>query len=271
MRNVNLYLDPQLILSIAEFSGNLLPTRTDHPPTLDDRESFSFAIDSAVIAISTHSLQHLLAHYAFAYPECPIKQLEISVEDGQLMHKGVVRRGIDLPFEMSCTVEATPEGLLRLHPITLKTAYVPVKGLMNLFRMGVDDLIDANGARGVRIERDNLIMNPEKMLPPPHMRGRIRAARIQGDHIVMFFGNAASTSGLTRRNLISFRGGVLRFGRLTFDDADLRLIDSTQRDPFAFFLDHYEEQLTAGYSKMTPRLGLDVSMLDYDKLKTRRK
>jgi hypothetical protein len=45
------------------------------------------------------------------------------------------------------------------------------------------------------------------------------------------------------------------------------LMDVTPADPFDFAIDHYNEQLIAGYSKMTPSGGLCVHMPDYSKLK----
>ncbi len=46
-----------------------------------------------------------------------------------------------------------------------------------------------------------------------------------------------------------FRHGVLRFGKLTMDDTDLMIVDANAKDPFDFFLDHYNTQLVAGYSQ----------------------
>jgi hypothetical protein len=63
-----------------------------------------------------------------------------------------------------------------------------------------------------------------------------------------------------------YRGGVLRFGKLTMNDTDMRLIDADPSDPFDFFPDHYKDQLVAGYSKTTATGGLLVYMPDYAKL-----
>jgi hypothetical protein len=37
-------------------------------------------------------------------------------------------------------------------------------------------------------------------------------------------------------------------------------------DPLDFFLDHYKEQLSAGYAKINPDSGLRVFIKDYNKL-----
>jgi hypothetical protein len=38
------------------------------------------------------------------------------------------------------------------------------------------------------------------------------------------------------------------------------------KDPLDFFLDHYKEQLSAGYSKLMPDSGLRAYIKDYNKL-----
>jgi hypothetical protein len=65
---------------------------------------------------------------------------------------------------------------------------------------------------------------------------------------------------------MAYRGGILRFGRLTMNNVDMQLIDADPRDPFDFYPDHYNEQLVAGYSKTTSTGGLRVYMPDYNKI-----
>ena len=61
-----------------------------------------------------------------------------------------------------------------------------------------------------------------------------------------------------------YRGGTLRFGKLTMTNADMDLIDADPRDPFDFSQPEYIKQLVAGYSKNTPSGGLRVFMPDYN-------
>lgn len=60
-----------------------------------------------------------------------------------------------------------------------------------------------------------------------------------------------------------FRGGVLRFGKLTITDADMLALDADSTDPLDFYLDRYTEQLTAGYHRATGDLRLPVVLPDY--------
>jgi hypothetical protein len=49
-------------------------------------------------------------------------------------------------------------------------------------------------------------------------------------------------------------------------DADLELIDTTPNDPFDFAMDHYQDELVAGYIKATKSGGMCAYMQDYNKL-----
>jgi len=68
-------------------------------------------------------------------------------------------------------------------------------------------------------------------------------------------------------NYMAYRGAQLTFGKLTMKDTDMILIDMDPKDPFDFYLDHYKDQLVAGYTKITPAFGLRVFMRDFHKLR----
>jgi hypothetical protein len=69
------------------------------------------------------------------------------------------------------------------------------------------------------------------------------------------------------KNHIYWRGGGLRFGKLTMTETDLELVDEDPSDPFDFSADHWNDQLVAGYSKNTPNRGLKAHVPDYNDLK----
>ncbi len=97
--------------------------------------------------------------------------------------------------------------------------------------------------------------------------------RFKGNEIVQTFGGEAEGKGLQQQsgNYMAYRGAQLRFGKLTMSDTDMVLIDMDPQDPFDFYLDHYKEQLVAGYTKTTPEFGLRVYMRDFDKLQNRKR
>ena len=68
-------------------------------------------------------------------------------------------------------------------------------------------------------------------------------------------------------NYVYYHGGVLRFGKLTMTNSDLKIFDANPKDPFDFSIDHYNQQLVAGYSKSTPKYGLVAHVPDYYKIR----
>jgi hypothetical protein len=268
MVNVNLHLDPVLVLHIRHLAGKFLPTRKGQSPTFDDKLSYIVAIDSAEVGVSMASMTHAMNTYVFGEPGAPLKNLQLSREGSQIKQTGTLEKGIGIPFEMVGIMSATPDGKIRIHPTQMKAAHLPVKGLLKLFGLDLAKLINTRNARGIAVDDNDIILDPTLMLPPPKMRGRITGVRVQDDEIIQTFGKEKGdlATESRRSNYIAYRGGVLRFGKLTMKDADMRLIDADPSDPFEFFPDHYKDQWVAGYSKTTVSGGLLVYMPDYNKI-----
>lgn len=268
MVNVNLHLDPVLLLRIRHLEGQFLPTRKGQPPTFDDKLSYIVAIDSAEVAVSLASMTHAMNTYVFGGPDAPLKNLTLSAEGGQIKQSGTLKKGPGVPFEVVGTMSATPDGKIRIHATKVRAAHLPVGGVMKLFGLDMAKVINTKNTKGITVEDNDLILDPTLMLPPPRMRGRITAVRMQGDDVIQTFGNGkrASTAQVPQGNYMAYRGGVLRFGKLTMTDTDMRLVDADPTDPFDFFPDHYSQHLVAGYSKTTASGGLVVYMPDYRKI-----
>jgi hypothetical protein len=266
MRNVNLRLDQSIVLEIRSLRGQMVPASRIQPVTLDDVNSFGMRIDSAEIAFSAQNLSDLLNKYVFAYPGAPLKEIVITMEGGRLKQKGVMHKGVDVPFEVDGTLDVTDDGLIRFHAQKVSSAHIPFKGLLHLFGEDLSTVINLKRDRGVTLEGDNILLNPGRMLPPPRIEGRIAAVRIEGDRIVQTFLSRVTKALVPpykAQNYIYHRGGVLRFGKLTMTDADLEIVDQSPRTPFDFSLPDYSRQLVAGYSKNTTALGLIVFMPDF--------
>jgi hypothetical protein len=266
MRNVDFHMEPQAIVHISVLEGALVPTKTDVIPAFDDAGSFDVRTDYAELSLSAGSLGEVLNRYSFAEPDAPLKDLKVSVEKGRLKIHGKIKGKLP-SFEAVGTLEATPDGVLRMRADKVKALGVPAKGLMDLFGVEVVDLVNKRPGRGVRVEGDTLLFDPGLAFPAPHLRGKVTRAEVRGDRIVLIFGDAEKKrAAWASGNYMSFRGNKLRFGKLTMDDTDLTLIDSTPRDPFDFYLARYIDQLAAGYSKSLRNGGLHTYMVDFNKL-----
>lgn len=273
MRNVDFHFTDRIAVHIAFLNG-ALKTNYGSMPVFDDKESFDLEVTSANIAVTMESLSNDLNDYVFVKPDAPLKKLSVMAQGERLGLKGVLANKGNVPFEMTGTVSATPDGQIRIHTVDVKALHLSVKGLLDLLGLDTAKLIDTKKIAGVTADKDDLILDPQQILPAPHVRGQVRSTVVQGGALTLVFGKEQSgakvetmASHCGARNFQAFRGGTVRFGKLTMDESDLELVDADPLDPFDFSIDHYHDQLVAGYSKTTKRDGLCVYMPDFNKLK----
>jgi len=268
MRNVVYHFTDQVTVHILQLHGLVLPTQRERLPVLDDIQSFTFAIHFAEIAIGMDALSYVMNQYVFAAPDAPIKDVTVTTAGNSIKVQGKLHTKGDIPFETEGTAVATPEGHIRIHTHKVSVAHVSVKGLMDLLGLQIAQLINTDKVRGVRLDGNDLILDPALLLPPPRITGRVTEVQVQGDHILQVFGTKppAGATSPYNGNYMAYRGAQLRFGKLTMSDTDLVLIDMDPQDPFDFFLEHYKEQLVAGYAKTTPDFGLRVFVRDFNKV-----
>jgi hypothetical protein len=268
MRNVMYHFTDQIVVHIFDLEGKLIPIKEAGIPVFDDNQSFRLAIDSAEIAISTNAMANVLNQHVFADKDGPLKGISISAERDAIKIKGRLHSKGDIPFEAKGKLSATSEGEIRIHAEKIKAAHLPVKGLMDLLGVKIASLINTKKIGGVRAEGNDLLLKPEQILPPPQIQGRVTGVQLRGNDIIQYFGDKQATSASDGfGNYMAYQGAQLRFGKLTMSDTDLILIDMDSQDPFDFYLDHYKEQLVAGYTKTTPAFGLRVYMRDFNKLR----
>ena len=267
MNNVKYHFTDKIFVQINRLTGNFVPQGKNEFPVFDDKESFKITIDSAEIAISADDLANLLNSYVFARKEAPLSAISIaSMPNGSLKVKGRLRDKRNIPFETVSKLSPTSDGKLRLHSDKVSALHVPVKGLMEAFGIEVGGLIKSGKVPGVTAEGNDLILDLGQILPPPHIDGKVTAVRVEANSIIQTFGPALKLDKKISGNYMWFQKNRLRFGRLTMDDTNLILLDLNPSDPLDFFLDHYKDQLAAGYTKISPDFQLRVFVKDYDKL-----
>ncbi len=270
MRNVRLHLAEGVVLAVRSLDGEFVSRANGRPPVFDDPQSYTLRVRSADLSMDARSLTNLLAQRGLASDDSPLRDARITIEDGALRVHGRLKKGISVPFSMTAALSAAGDGSMRLHATKIKAAGLPVKGLLDLLHLDVEDLMKMPAGTGLRAEGDDVLIDTAAVLPPPRTEGRLRQVAVSGQQVRMQMSGPGTppvrpkTLPLPRAtNYVYFFGGSIRFGKLTMSDADLQLIDAQPRDPFDFFPAHYEKQLIAGYSRNTPRKGLQVYMPDY--------
>ncbi len=274
MKNVDFHLTDKIVVHIDSLEGKLAP-KPGQISVFDDKQSFALDADEAKVSVTTQALANDLNDFVFAKSDSPLKKLSVSTKGNQLIIKGLLASKGDLPFESDGTVSVTPEGMIRVHTAKVKALHLPVKGLMDMLGVETSNLLNTKKVQGVTVDKDDLILDPEKLFPPPQIRGHLISIVVRNGGMDLEFRSpsaapmaetAQAVNACGAQNFLAFKGGSVRFGKLTMNDSDLELIDSTPADPFDFSIDHYQQQLTAGYSKMTQRGGLCVHVPDLDKV-----
>ena len=269
MRNVMYHFQDNVAVHIRRLGGELLPVDGRLMPVFDDKESFTLQIAAAEVAIRMDSLVRILNDNVFARSDSPVKDISITIDKKRLKITGKLHSKGDLHFAAEGGLTATADGKIRLHVEKIEALHLPLKGLMDLLGVGISDLIKNGKVAGLRLEKDDLILDLEQIIPPPRLSGKITEVRLEPDSIVPIFGDVLhyQWQSIPAQNYMAYRGNRLRFGKLVMYDTDLILIDAYPKDPFDFYLDHYREQLTAGWTKTTRDLGLRVFMVDQNRLR----
>lgn len=265
MRHVVFHLGKGIEMRVDDLNGRLVST-TSGPPAFDDVSSYVVEMEYARVSLTAESLTNLMNNYVFAAADAPLKKLKIEIEGNELKQSGVLVKGLSVPFHLRASIAATPDGKIRLHPTSMKAAGFLSKRVLDFFGLELERLVKVNAATGVTIDGDDLLLDPERLLPPPRIKGRLTRTWIENGVVVQQFG-APSQRPLTPPNgrfvnYMYYRGGTLRFGKLTMVDTDLVLVDTDPKDPFDFSPEKYNDQLVAGYSKNTRSHGLIVYMPD---------
>ena len=268
MSNVTFHLSETVAVEIKSLNGVLVPLGKNEFPVFDDKNSFNLRINTAEIAIDSSNLANILNSYVFAGPHSPLTGLSIIVEKGHVKVKGKLHDKGDIPFETEGILTPTADGKLRLHSEKIKAMHVPVKGLMGLFGIDLGSLITEGKVPGVQAQGDDLLLDLEQILPPPHIEGKVVSVRMEGEKIIQIFGGSdvKPVKNIRAGNYMAYKNNRLRFNKLVMNDVDLILIDMDPNDPLDFYLEHYREQLSAGYAKITPDSGVRMFIKDYNKL-----
>ena len=271
MRNVNFYVTRNAALRIRNLRGEMRSLRGG-PVVFDDKNSFVIHVSNAEVGLNGTDLSNIMNEVVFSYRGAPLKHLKVHTSGTQLVQNGVMHKIVDIPFEMSSEVSATPDGLIKLHPVKTKILGIDGEGLMRAFGLTLQKILDLRKAKGVTVHGNDLYLDPVKLLPPPAFEGRLTAVRIEGDQLVQTFGTPAtatlSVTDVDAPAYMFYKGGTLRFGKLLMLDAEMQIVSLHPTGSFGFDLDRYMQQLVAGYSKTLADSGLEVFMASVETLGT---
>jgi len=270
MHNVDFHLDEYMFLRIHRLRGQLASRQAGAPLNFDDKTSFVMKVDTAEVGMLPAALDRLMNAYVFNYPNPPLRELKISIEGKQLVQSGIIHKVVDIPFTMWANVSAS-NGKIRLHPTKISICGINGIGLLKAVWMTLQKMLALPKERGVTAEGNDMLLEPERLLPPPEIKLHLVDVHIAGNELVQVFDAGMHLAPIVPRhpeekNWMYYRHGTLRMGKLLMIDADMQVVDTDPSDPFDFFIDRYNDELVAGFSRNQPNYALFVFMRDFNDL-----
>jgi hypothetical protein len=269
--NVDFHIGDDLVLHIRRLTGEMHAVKNGIVD-FDDIMSYVLEVSSAEVGLSAADLTNLMNNHVFAYSGSPLSHLRIEIANDALRQTGTLHKGVNIPFDMTANVALTPDGRIVLHATAVKILGVNGLALMNALGLSLEKMMDLSKAKGVTVKGNDLFLDALSLLPPPQVRGRLSAVRLEGDQLVQTIGSLADSLAPHQSidpkvsNYMLYRGGTLHFGKLFMTNAEMLVVDIDQHDVFDFDNPRYVRQLVAGHSKTLPDLGLEVWMPDAKEL-----
>jgi hypothetical protein len=268
MSNVLFRYTDQVSVFIGGLQGRLQPTAGHPSVDFNHPESFVIAVQGARMSMTVNQLSALMNNYLLNSPKAQIKNVSITANGDHLVMKGTMRKGLHVPFEATVAVGITRDNRVRFDVQQMKSMKIPVKGLMDVLGVDLGDLISQKGLKGISVDKDSFLVDPQTAFPAPQMRGTLTGVQVSARGIVMVFGDGAPKLDKIQgsHNFIALRGGVLRYGRDEMSNADLTMLDTSPADPLDFYLRRYTRQLAGGTIKATNDMALQAYIPDFAKL-----
>lgn len=250
-RNVVYRVDEDIVVGMPDLVADLQVKRPNHPLIPANKEDFVVNIHTGNLVIEDAAMTSIFNKYVFNYEGSPLSDLKIANKDGKIAMSGTMHKGIPLPFSMEGTLAPNGAGQLILKPESVRSAGIPVKGIMDVLGLEMAKLINSRAA-GVKIDGNNIVIYPDKLLPPPAINGFVTGARVENGRVVMVFDDKVrrpypDVPEASAKNYLLMWGGTVLINNHLILDAKLQQIDTTPQDPMKFYMPLYREQLAAGY------------------------
>lgn len=250
-KNVIYRVDEDITIGMPNLNADIQVYEENQPFIPANRDDYLVKIHTGDFVIDQESMALIFNKYELTYPGCPLSDLKIEAKQGTLKMSGVLRKGIPLPFEMEGALRPNGKGQVVLTPETVKSAGIPVKGLMNLIGLEVASLMNARPNGGMKIDGNDIIIYPDRLLPAPSVTGFVSGVRVEPGKVIMIFDDQVRREVPTlpepwAQNWILMHGGNILINNHLVMDAVLHMIDAKPSDPMHYYMPLYREQLEAG-------------------------
>lgn len=255
-KNVIYRVDEDIVIGMPNLNADIQVYEPNQPFIPANREDYIVRVHTGDFIIDQDSMAQIFNKYELTYPGCPLSDLKIEAKPGRLKMAGTLRKGIPLPFEMEGTLRPNGKGQIVLTPETVKSAGIPVKGLMNLIGLEVASLMNSRPNGGMKIDGNDIILYADKLLPSPAVSGFVSGVKVEAGKLVLTFDDQVRRDVPPlpepwAQNWILMHGGNVLINNDLIMDANMQMIDLNPKDPMHYYMPLYREQLEAGFTVAT--------------------
>jgi len=250
-KNVIYRVDEDIVIGMPNLNADIQVYEPNQPFIPANREDYLVRVHTGDFVIDQDAMAQIFNKYELTYPGCPLSDLKIEAKQGKLKMSGIMRKGIPLPFEMEGSLRPNGKGQVVLTPDSVKSAGIPVKGLMNLIGLEVANLMNSRPNGGMKIDGNDIIIYADKLLPAPAVSGFVSGAKVEPGKVILTFDDQVRREVPPlpepwAQNWILMHGGNVLINSHLILDASLHMIDLNPKDPMHYYMPLYREQLEAG-------------------------
>src|ERR1700684_4409289 len=155
IHHVALGVSDSVTIHVRTLHGEVLRTSPAKPATLDDPLSFKIRVTSATVGLTGSDLGGILNTVVFAYPNAPLRDLQVRTDGDQIIQTGLIHKGVDLRFRLHGTLTLMPDGRIRIHPTEMRILGINGEKVLSLVGLHLDNIIDLKGAKGATVKGDD--------------------------------------------------------------------------------------------------------------------
>jgi hypothetical protein len=263
--NLLLRRGPSFRVYIRWLEGRMAAT-TRSEPSFDDPNSFVLDINNGILRANIGDIGNFLNA---SLKNSTLSNVKLEGEGDHLKLTGTVRKVIPIPVEIIAVPSAEPDSRIRIHVTKINVLKLPMKWLLSKLSVNLDDFIP-KGMAGLTVTGNEILVDTQVLLPPPHLRGSLTKVRVAFPDLEEVYGKGEETVTAVDqwRNFLSLKGGTINFGRLSMHPVDIIMIDISKDAWFNMDLAQYQSQLVNGYTRMTPEAGMQIFMPDLRDIQT---
>jgi hypothetical protein len=267
MRHVVMRIAPDIRLEVRRIDGDVVPARAGAGSVLDDPRSYVVRVATAEMAMTTESFAAVANRYVFADPRSPIHDVKVEVAGDRVLFAARLH---GVPFKQEAVVSATEDGDIRMRPVATRVAGLPTQRLLRALGVRTDEIVATDHMRAVRIAGDDMILDPERMLPYPRLQGRVVDVRLEPDRVVLVMEGDAPIAREpvpetpSAKNYAAYRGGAITVGKIHMRDVDMKILDADPDDPLVLDVLDFVDEYAFGVTRNEMDRGVTITLPDAD-------